>query len=75
MCRCWDNLESHSWWIIKIPILLSIFVSTCSACMSHLLKHNIRYGSLDICGIYPADIPGCNTQEVLVDTLITSLGL
>lgn len=28
MCRCWDNLESRLWWIIKTPILLSIFVST-----------------------------------------------
>uniref|UniRef100_A0A4W6E2X3 Growth hormone releasing hormone receptor 2 n=1 Tax=Lates calcarifer TaxID=8187 RepID=A0A4W6E2X3_LATCA len=24
---CWDNLESHLWWIIKIPILLSIFIN------------------------------------------------
>ncbi|KAK5851250.1 hypothetical protein PBY51_002056 [Eleginops maclovinus] len=24
---CWDNLESRLWWIIKIPILLSIFVN------------------------------------------------
>lgn len=28
MCRCWDDLESRLWWIIKTPILLSIFVST-----------------------------------------------
>uniref|UniRef100_A0A4W6E6I7 Growth hormone releasing hormone receptor 2 n=1 Tax=Lates calcarifer TaxID=8187 RepID=A0A4W6E6I7_LATCA len=25
--QCWDNLESHLWWIIKIPILLSIFIN------------------------------------------------
>ncbi|XP_038594146.1 growth hormone releasing hormone receptor 2 [Micropterus salmoides] len=24
---CWDNLESRLWWIIKIPILLSIFMN------------------------------------------------
>uniref|UniRef100_A0A3B4Z029 Pituitary adenylate cyclase-activating polypeptide type I receptor-like n=1 Tax=Stegastes partitus TaxID=144197 RepID=A0A3B4Z029_9TELE len=24
---CWDNLESRLWWIIKIPILLSIFIN------------------------------------------------
>ncbi|XP_044194428.1 growth hormone releasing hormone receptor 2 [Thunnus albacares] len=24
---CWDNLESSLWWIIKIPILLSIFIN------------------------------------------------
>nr|XP_046232831.1 growth hormone releasing hormone receptor 2 isoform X2 [Scatophagus argus] len=24
---CWDNLESRLWWIIKIPILLSVFVN------------------------------------------------
>uniref|UniRef100_UPI0037E8F48E growth hormone releasing hormone receptor 2 n=1 Tax=Semicossyphus pulcher TaxID=241346 RepID=UPI0037E8F48E len=24
---CWDNLESRLWWIIKIPILLSVFIN------------------------------------------------
>ncbi len=24
--RCWDDLDSGYWWIIKIPILLSVFV-------------------------------------------------
>ncbi|XP_040923446.1 growth hormone releasing hormone receptor 2 [Toxotes jaculatrix] len=24
---CWDDLQSHLWWIIKIPILLSIFMN------------------------------------------------
>ncbi|XP_058477611.1 growth hormone releasing hormone receptor 2 [Solea solea] len=24
---CWDNLDSSFWWIIKIPILLSIFIN------------------------------------------------
>ncbi|XP_070708329.1 growth hormone releasing hormone receptor 2 [Pempheris klunzingeri] len=24
---CWDNLESRLWWIIKIPVLLSIFIN------------------------------------------------
>lgn len=28
VCRCWDDLESRLWWMIKTPILLSIFVST-----------------------------------------------
>uniref|UniRef100_A0A3Q1CLQ6 G-protein coupled receptors family 2 profile 2 domain-containing protein n=1 Tax=Amphiprion ocellaris TaxID=80972 RepID=A0A3Q1CLQ6_AMPOC len=27
VCSCWDNLESRLWWIIKIPILLSIFIN------------------------------------------------
>uniref|UniRef100_A0A3Q3FZ50 Growth hormone releasing hormone receptor 2 n=1 Tax=Labrus bergylta TaxID=56723 RepID=A0A3Q3FZ50_9LABR len=25
--ECWDDLESSLWWIIKIPILLSIFIN------------------------------------------------
>uniref|UniRef100_A0A672YUN5 Growth hormone releasing hormone receptor 2 n=1 Tax=Sphaeramia orbicularis TaxID=375764 RepID=A0A672YUN5_9TELE len=24
---CWDSLDTHLWWIIKIPILLSIFIN------------------------------------------------
>ncbi|XP_069016156.1 secretin receptor-like [Embiotoca jacksoni] len=25
--RCWDDLESRSWWVIKIPVLLCIFLN------------------------------------------------
>ena len=25
--RCWDDFDSALWWIIKTPILISVFVS------------------------------------------------